>query len=163
MLLGSLENDTKYIMRCQHFPHKKFERTKKKRKIGKLQNQLIIWQTCVEAAHVLEHLLQGPEWTNTHQCNDLDGWCTDRILFSIPVPSQVDFFSPFLSPDLSFFCNFIFSPPPSQFFFSRSKFFFGTLFSPHPSPSFFFLLLKLFPPTHLQPPTDPLWPTRLYI
>jgi hypothetical protein len=43
MLLGRLENDTKYInMRCQHFPHKKFERTKKKRKIGKLQNQLII-------------------------------------------------------------------------------------------------------------------------
>ncbi len=82
-----------------------------------------------------------PEWSSTHQCTNVDGWCTHRILFSIPVPSQVHFFSlPFLSPDLSFF--------------------FGTLFSPRTPPSlivclffffFFFLLLKLFPPTH--PPT----------
>jgi hypothetical protein len=25
------------------------------------------------------------------------------------------------------------------------------------------VVLKLFPPTHLLPPTVPLWPTRLYI
>jgi hypothetical protein len=50
----------------------------------------------------------GPEWTSTHQCTNVDGWCTDRILFSIPVPSQVDLFClPFLIPD----------QPLSQFFF----------------------------------------------
>jgi len=52
---------------------------------------------------------------------NVDGWCTDGILFSIHVSSsQVYFFSlPFLSPDLSFlFWNFIFSWPPTQFLFS---------------------------------------------
>jgi hypothetical protein len=44
------------------------------------------------------------EWTSTHQRTNVDGWCTDRILFSIPAPSQVHSFClPFLSPDLSFF------------------------------------------------------------
>ncbi len=79
-----------------------------------------------------------PEWTSTHQCTNVDGWCTDRILFSIPVPSLVDFFSlPFLSPDLSFF--------------------FGTLFSPRPPSSFFFFFVFAFetfpfhPPSHCLP------------
>ncbi len=54
----------------------------------------------------------GPEWTSTQRCTNVDGWCTDRILFSILVPSQVDFFCfPFLSPDLSsFFLEFYFLP-----------------------------------------------------
>jgi hypothetical protein len=40
----------------------------------------------------------------------------------------------------------------------------GTLFSPSPPPGFpFFLLLKLFPATHLLPPTVPHCPTHLYI
>jgi hypothetical protein len=51
------------------------------------------------------------------------------------VPSHLDFFSlPFPSPDLSFFCNFIFYPPATQFFF--------------------FLAFETFP-THLLPPTVP--------
>ncbi len=38
--------------------------------------------------------------------------------FFIPAPSQVDFFCmPFFSPDLSFFCNCIFSSPPTPYFF----------------------------------------------
>jgi len=86
----------------------------------------------------------GPEWTSTHQRTNVDGWCTDRIVFSIPVPSQVDVFClPFL--------------PWSQFFFA-------TLFSHHLAPIFFFfLLLKLFPPTHPLPLTVPHRPTHLYI
>ncbi len=69
----------------------------------------------------------------------MDGWCTNRILCSIPMPSQVEvFFLPFLSLDLSFF--------------------FVTLFSPYSLLNFFFfpLLLKLFPPTYYpqQSPND---------
>jgi hypothetical protein len=51
-----------------------------------------------------------PEWTSTHQCTNVDGWCTDRILFSIPVPSQVHFFL------------FAVSQPWSQFFFAFETF-----------------------------------------
>ncbi len=59
-----------------------------------------------------------------------------------------------------FFCNFIFSPSPSQFFFPPDLcwFFFGNfIFSQPPTRLFFFLLWKLFPSTHLlshcPPPT----------
>ncbi len=79
--------------------------------------------------------------------HQVDGWCTDRILFSIPVPSQLDFFLFALSQPLIsvfFFWNFIFSQPPTQFLFSV-------------------LLLKLFLPTHLLPPTVPHRPTPQYI
>jgi len=68
------------------------------------------------------------------------------IGFSFPVSSQVDFFClPFLSPDLSFFCNSIFSPPPTWFHFILFIFAFETF------------------PTHLLPPTVPHRPTHLYI
>jgi hypothetical protein len=101
-----------------------------------------------------------PEWTSTHQCTNVDGWCTDRIPFSIPVPSQVHFFClPFLSPDLSFFWNFIFSLPPSQFFLfplsQRSVFFLGNfIFSPPPTQFLFFSCFWNFsrPPTYPTPP-----------
>ncbi len=92
--------------------------------------------------------MKGPQWTSTHQCPNVDGWCTDRILFSIPVPSQVHFFSlPFLSPDLI-----------SVFFFL------GTLFSPRPQPSFFFFCCFWNfsrPPTYYPPPPRPLSPSDL--
>ncbi len=86
---------------------------------------------------------EGPEWTSTHQWTNVDGWCTDRILFSIPVPSQVDIFClPFLSPDLSFFLIELY-------------------FLPAPHPVSFFLFLFCFwnfshPPTYYPPlfPTD---------
>ncbi len=46
-------------------------------------------------------------------CTNVDGWCTDRILFSIPVPSQANFFClPFLRPDLSNFLQLYFLPAP---------------------------------------------------
>jgi hypothetical protein len=69
----------------------------------------------------------------------MDGWCTDRILFSIPVPSEIDFFSlPFLSPDLSLFLQLYFLPAP-------------------PPGIFLFFAFKTFP-THQPPlsPTNPL-------
>jgi hypothetical protein len=78
---------------------------------------------------------RGPQWSSTHQCTNVDGWCTDRILFSIPVPSQADFFClPFLSPDLSFFLQLYFLPGPHPVFF------------------FFFLAFETFP---ARPPTTP--------
>jgi hypothetical protein len=64
---------------------------------------------------------KGREWTSTPQCTNVDGWCTDWILFSIPVPSQVDFFClPFFSPDHSFFLQLYFlpAPHPVSFYFS---------------------------------------------
>jgi hypothetical protein len=80
------------------------------------KNQPKHWSGCKSQLSMTSKF--GREWTSTHQCTNVDGWCTDRILFSIHVPSHVDFFSlPFLSPDLSFFCNFIFSPPPTHFYF----------------------------------------------
>jgi len=88
-----------------------------------------------------------PEWTSTHQCTKWMDGALDRILFSIPVPSQVDFFLFALSQPLIsvfFFWNFIFSQPPTQFLF-------------------FVLLLKLFLPTHPLPPTVPHRPTPQYI
>jgi hypothetical protein len=98
---------------CKRSPQKlfKIEKPSCKIKSQTLCKVLIQW--------VVLHCI-GPEWTNTHQCTNVDGWCTDRILFSIPVPSQVDLFRlRFLSCDLSFlFGNFIFSPPPSPVFFS---------------------------------------------
>ncbi len=95
-------------------------------------------------------LSKGPEWTSTHQWTNVDGWCTDRILFSIPVPSQVDvlclrFLSPFSGMISVFFCNFIFSPPQPGFIY------------------LFIFLLKLFPASHLLPPTVPHRSTHLYI
>jgi hypothetical protein len=104
-----------------------------------------------------------------NQHSPVDGWCTDRIFFSIPVPSQVDFFClPFLSPDLRFFLQlYFFLPAPFPVFFPPDLyfFFFGTLFSPapHPVSFFFFWLLKLFLATHLLPPTIPLRPSHLHI
>ncbi len=91
--------------------------------------------------------MRGPEWSTTHQCTNVDGWCTDRILFSIPVPPHVDFFClPFLSPDQPwsalisvFICNFFFSPHCTGFLF----FFFFWNFS-HP-PTYYPPLA----PTHL--------------
>jgi hypothetical protein len=68
----------------------------------------------------------GPVWTSTHQCTNVDGWCSDRILFSIPVPSQVDTF---------FVCPF------SALI---SVFFSATLFSPCPLPRFSFPLISIF-------------------
>jgi len=80
----------------------------------------------------------GPEWTSTHQWTNVDGWCTDRIVFSIPVPSQVHGFClPVLSPD----------QPWSQVLFA-------TLFSHHLAPVFFFFFCFLdfsHPLTHYPP------------
>ncbi len=72
-----------------------------------------------------------PECTSTHQCTNLDGWCIDRILFSIPVPSQVEFFL------------FASSQPWSQFVFWE------LYFLPVPHPILFFLCFWKFshPPT----------------
>jgi hypothetical protein len=65
--------------------------------------------------------LIGTEWSSTHQCTNVDGWCTHRILFSIPVPPQVDFFClPFLSPRLSFFLHLYFLPASHPVSFSSS-------------------------------------------
>ncbi len=99
----------------------------------------------------------GPEWTSTHQCTNMDGWCANRILFSIPIPSQVDFFClPFLSPfsdqpwSLFSFAT-LFSPPPlPRFFFPLISVFFETLFSLHPPPDFYFFGFWNFshPPTY---------------
>ncbi len=81
------------------------------------------------------------------QCTNVDGWCTDGILFSILVPSQVDFFPlPFLSPNPSFFWQLYFLPAPFPVFFPPPDlcvFFWGTLFSPSPPPSFFSLIFFL--------------------
>ncbi len=89
-----------------------------------------------------------PEWTSTHQCTN-DGWCTDRILFlSLCRPRSTFFLCPFSA----------LSQPWSQFFFLELHF----LPTPHPVSFSFFLLLKLFPPTHL-PPIVPHQLTHLYI
>ncbi len=101
-----------------------------------------------------------------HQSTNVDGWCTDRILFSIPVPSQVDFFClPFLGRDQPwsqfFFGTFIFYPGfPVLFFLDLGFFFRNFIFSPPPTQflfffffSFFFFAFETFP-TH--PPTYPL-------
>jgi len=70
-------------------------------------------------SHILNRVNQHPP------VRQLDGWCADRILFSIPVPSQVDLFSlPFLSPDLTFFFATLFSPCPLPSFFSPWSLFF---------------------------------------
>ncbi len=84
--------------------------------------------------HAAKPKENGPEWTSTHQCTNVDGWCTDRILFSIHVPSLVDFFF------------FALSQPWSQFFF------FGTLFSPPPPTKFFFKNFSHPPATPYCPP-----------
>jgi len=96
---------------------------------------------------------QGPEWTSTHQCTNVDGWCTDRMLFSIPVPSQVDVLcfpvlSPFSAMISVFFLQLYFLPAPTRFYLCMYLFIF---------------LLKLFPPSHLLPPAVPHQPTHLYI
>ncbi len=110
-----------------------------------------------------------PEWTSTHQCTNVDGWCTDRIPFSIPVPSQVHFFClPVLSPDQPWsqfsFAN-LFSPRPlPSFFFPLISVFFGTLFSPRPLLGFFsFFFFCFWNFSHPLPPTVPHQPTHLYI
>ncbi len=97
----------------------------------------------------------GVEWTSTHQCTNVDGSCTDKFIFSIPAPSQVEFFClPFLSPDLNFSLQLYFLPTPFPVFFPWSLFFFfGTLFSPRPPPGFFFKIFFETFPTH--PPTAP--------
>jgi hypothetical protein len=74
-------------------------------------------QSTLSSVHESMQVVCGmfcPEWTSTHQCINLDGWCTDRTLFSIPVPSQVHFFClPFLS---------LFSTLISVFFFAFETF-----------------------------------------
>jgi hypothetical protein len=99
-----------------------------------------------------------PIWCHPWMDDGTDGWCSDRILFSIPVPSQVDFFClAFLSLNLSFFCNFIFSRPPSQFCFSPPSqvFFFGNfIFSPAPTQLLlFFFFWNFSHPPHCPPLT----------
>ncbi len=87
----------------------------------------------------------------------MDGWCTNMFLFSISVPSLVEFFGlPFLSPDLRFFLRLYFLPAP----FPVS--FWGTLFSPCPPPSFFFFLSKLPHPRPPNQPTSPHCPPLTY-
>ncbi len=115
----------------------------------------------------------GPEWTSTQLCTNVDGWCIDRILFSIHVPFRLTFFClHFLSPDLSFFFLVtLFSPRPlpSFFFPLISDFFFWNfIFSPPPTQVFFnFFAFETFPahpPTYYPPPPSfPLRPTPLYI
>ncbi len=111
----------------------------------------------------------------------VDGWCTDRILFPILVPSQVDSFffalshldqpwsqfflqlyflpAPFAVSfpwSLFFFRNFIFSP--SQIFFPDLCFFPELYFSPQAPPGVFFFFLNFshwptYSPHHCPPPT----------
>jgi len=80
-----------------------------------------------------------------HQLGWMDGWCTDRILFSIHVPFQVEFFClSFLSPDLSFFFwEFYFLP------------------APHPVSFFFTSFWNISYPPNYYPPIVPHWPTHL--
>ncbi len=112
----------------------------------------------------------------------MDGALIGFSFLSLCHPRFTFFCLPFLSSDLSVFLATLFSPRPlPSFFFPLISgfFFFGTLFSPRPPPSFFiylkylykfnisfyfiFMLLKLFLPTHLLPPTVSLQPTHLYI
>ncbi len=108
-----------------------------------------------------------PERTSTHQCTNVDGWCTDRILFSIPVPSQVDFFClPLLSLDQpwsQFFLQLYLLPAPFPVcFFPWSPFFFWNfIFSPPPTRFLFFFAFETFPTHWLTTPTFPHWPTHL--
>jgi hypothetical protein len=111
---------------------------------NKIHSQLLAG-SFTEWASPLCRLAQS-EAASTHQCTNVDGWCTDRILFSLPLPSQLHFF--FLCP----------------FSALTSVFFFGTFFHPAPtqflSSSSFLLKLSL---THLLPPIVPHWPTHLYV
>jgi hypothetical protein len=96
----------------------------------------------------------GPEWTSTHQCTNVDGWCTDRILFSIPVPSQVWLFLFALSQPWSefLFWDFYFLHAPFPVFILFYFIFFLPGF-------FFFFSFETFP-TH--PPTTPHCPPPTY-
>ncbi len=80
----------------------------------------------------------------TRKKNQMDGAQIGFSFLSLCHPRFTFFLCPFSALISVFFCNFIFSLPPTQFLF-------------------FFWLLKLFPPTHLLPPIVPLQPTRLYI
>jgi hypothetical protein len=111
---------------------------------------------------VNQHPTSAPMWMD-------DGWCTDRILFSIHVPSQVHLFfvCPFSALISVFFYNFIFSPPPSQYFFFPWPFFkknylfitlffwWNFIFSPPPARFFLFFSGNFSHPPHLLPSTIP--------
>jgi hypothetical protein len=63
----------------------------------------------------------GPEWTNTHQCTNVDGWCTHGCTFFIPPcpwanqggKLKLTFFFPSLSPSWFLFWELFFSSPPT--------------------------------------------------
>ncbi len=95
------------------------------------------------------------EWSNTHQCTNVDGWCTNRIIFSIHVPSQVDFFClPFLNHDQpwsQFYLQLYFFLTPFLVFFPLISICFGFF----PCPPTQFLLFCFWncshPPTYYSP------------
>ncbi len=95
---------------------------------------------------------EGYQWWSRARVNQhppmhqswMDGALIGFSFLSLCHPRLTLFSLPFLiliSPDLSFFCNFIFSPPPSQFLFPDLCFSSGTLFSPLPR---FFSLISVF-------------------
>ncbi len=77
---------------------------------------------------------KGPEWTSTYQCTNVDGWCTDRILFPCAIPGWLFLFA--------------LSQPWSQCFLQL-------YFRPAPQPVSFFFAFETFltPPPHCPPPT----------
>jgi len=94
----------------------------------------------------LNSSILGPEWPNTHQCTNVDGWCTDRILFSIPGLSLCH-------PRLTLFvCPF------SALINVDLKFFLQLYFLTAPFPVFFFVFETF--PTH--PHTNPHYPPPTY-
>ncbi len=96
------------------------------------------------------------EWTKTHQCTNMDGWCIDRIFFSILVPSQIDFFFCAFSTLILIylFWQLYFSLPPTQFF--SLCFIFGGALYFLPTCTQIIIIFWNFslPPTH-YPPLSP--------
>ncbi len=104
--------------------------------------------------------ISQPKWTTTHQYTTMDGWCTNRILYFLSMchPKLTFFPCTFSTLIIVFFCNFIFSLPPSQFFsFDFSFFFleFYFLLAPH-LVSFFFCFWNFSHPPTYYPPLSPL-------
>jgi len=56
--------------------------------------------------------MKGLEWTNTHHCTNVDGWCTNRVTFFLvppcPWPNQGDKL-------MLMFCFFTHPPHPPRF------------------------------------------------
>jgi len=83
-------------------------------------DQLLWWANQKNWVAIRSYLLR-PEWTRTHQCTNVDGWCIHgRIFFIPPCPwanqggklKLTFFFFPFLSPGRFFFGELFFLLTP---------------------------------------------------